>query len=1023
LIAELQTLSQIPDAVAHLWSLIPNELTQSPNQFFEQCQTLGFYSLLFLTQSLSKQDITQLIDILVVTNDTYDVTGVERLNPEKVTILGMCKVIPQEYPNINCRSIDVVSPSSTVQENQLINQLLLELTANPFDLAVAYRGHHRWIQTFEPFRWNCTHVSYEPLSIAAKTRLREEGVYLITGGLGGIGLELAEYLTQTVKAKLILMGSSAFPKRDEWNEWLLTHDEQDEVSCKIQKVQELEKLGAEVLTTSADVANEAQMEAVMTQAIEHFGQINGVIHAAGIKLFRTIQEISKSECEKQLRANGHGLFILEKVLQGIELDFCLLISSVSSVLGALGMAAYPAAHLFADAFVSKHNQTNSTPWISVNWDNWLTSQLAVELAAKPEISTQLFMTNQEGVEVFHRVFSLNAGTQIVISTTDLQARIQQWIKRESLQNREHSHQIDSHSLHSRPNLPNNYVAPRNELEQTIANIWQEVLGIEQIGIHDNFLEIGGDSLLSIQITARANKAGLRITNQHLFEYPTIAQLAEVAKRTQTVLTEQGLVQGELPLVPIQHWFFEQNLLEKHHWNQAILLEAQQTLDPLLLEQIVQHLLVHHDALRLRFLPEKSGWKQVYASPNESVPFSQVDLSMLSQELQQQAIDAAGTKLQTTLNLSSGPLVRVALFDLGQQKPQRLLLVIHHLVVDVGSWRILLDDLQTAYQQLSQGKAVKFPPKTTSFKQWSFRLIEEYAKSIELEREQVYWLAASREWVSPLPVDYPGGANTVASAQTISVTLSVEETQALLEEVAKAYRVQIDDVLLTALVQATTKWTGTQSLLVDLEGNGRNVIFDDVDLSRTVGWFTNIAPVLLEIPEASQPGEALKVIKEQLHNFPNQGLGYGVLRYLSDDILITEKLRSLQQAEVIFLYLGKLEQSLPESSLFKRSQESTGSPRSLRGKRNHLLEINGLVVQAKLVVNWTYSENVHRRETVEGLANDFVALLRSLITNSQSPSVENFTPSDFAEFKESQWSQGDIDNILAAINESEDFAPY
>ncbi len=1001
LIADLQALGQVPDAIVHLWSITPTDHIKSGIEFFESCQNPGFYSLLFLTQSLDKQDITQPIDILVVTNNLYDVTGTERLNPEKTTVIGMCKVIPQQYSNITCRSIDIVIPASeSFLENQLIDQLLQELNTNSSDTVIAYRGHHRWIQTFEPFRCE-----------SATPPLQEEGVYLITGGLGGIGLELAEYLAQTVQAKLILIGYSAFPARLEWDEWLTTHGEEDKHSRKILKLRFLEQLGAEVMTLSADVANESQMQAVINQALQRFGQINGVIHAAGIKLFKTIPEISRSECEQQLRANGYGLFVLEKILQGIEIDFCVLISSLSSVVGSLGMAAYPAAHLFTDAFVYKHNQTNRTQWKTINWDNWLTSQLAVELATKPEISTELFMTSKEGVEVFKRIFSLNKVNQIVVSTTDLQARVEQWTKPKEPFNR-----VNSQVLHSRPNLSNTYVAPRNEGEQKIANIWQEVLGIEQIGIYDNFLEIGGDSLLSIQITARANKAGLRITNQHLFEYPTIAQLAEVASNTQTVVAEQGLVTGELSLTPIQYWFFEQNILDSHHWNQAVLLEIQQNLDPALLEQVVQQLLTHHDALRLRFVQDEFGWKQINADIKAVVPFSQVDLSALSPQAQEIAFEAVANQLQASLNLSDGTIVKVAYFNLGQHQPSRLLFVIHHLAVDVGSWRILLDDLQTAYQQLSEGKAIKLPPKTTSFKQWSQRLIE-YAQSIELEREQVYWLAASREWVSPLPMDFPDGVNTVASAQTVSITLSVEETKALQEEITAAYRVQMDDVLLTALAQATIKWTGTPSLLVDLEGNSREVVFDDVDLSRTVGWFTNIAPVLLEIGNTSQPGEALKVVKEQLRSFPNQGLGYGVLKYLNFDTLITEKLRSLQPAEVIFLYLGNLEQTLPQSSLFKLSQQSSGSPRSLRGQRSHLLEVNALIVQEQLKVDWTYSKNLHRRETVEQLAGHFMTTLRSLIRDCQSSSVQNYTPSDFAEFKSSQWSQDDIDSILSAINKS------
>ncbi|MBW4602158.1 MAG: SDR family NAD(P)-dependent oxidoreductase [Calothrix sp. FI2-JRJ7] len=1005
LIRDLLLFDQLPDAILHLWSTTTSDQIESEIDFFESCQNKGFYSLLFLAQSLDKQDITQPIDILVVTNDLYDVTGTESLSPEKAPVVGMCKVIPQQYPNITCRSIDVVIPDTEIAQNQLVDQILTELNTTSSGMIVAYRGHHRWVQTFEPFH-----------SESTTPPLRAEGVYLITGGLGGIGLELAEYLARTVRcSRLILTSHSAFPAPEQWDEWLATHGEEDKHSHQILKLRSLEEQGAEVLTLSADVANEPQMQAVINQAVQRFGKINGVIHAAGIKLFKTIPEINRTECEQQLRANGYGLFVLEKVLREIELDFCVLVSSLSSVVGALGMAAYPAAHIFADAFVHKHNQSNRTRWIAINWDNWLTSQLAVELATKPEISTELFIKNQEGVEVFERVLSLNKVNQIVVSTTDLQARIEQWTQPKEFLNKEKSQQF-----YARPNLDNNFVAPRNEIEQKIATIWQEVLGIEKIGIYDNFLEIGGDSLLSIQITAKANKAGLRFTNQHLFEYPTIVQLAEVASSTKAVIAEQGLVEGELPLTPIQHWFFEQNLLDLHHWNQAVLLELQQPINPVLLEQVIQHLLVHHDALRLRFVHDGSSWKQINAGIEAGIeavaPFSQVDLSAMSPQLQEIAFDKLANQLQASLNLSDSPIIRATYFNLGEHKPSRLLFVIHHLAVDVGSWRILLDDLQTAYQQLSQGQAIKLPTKTTSFKQWSQRLIE-YAQSIELEREQVYWLAPIREWVSPLPTDFLDGANIVASTQTVSVTLSIEETRRLQEEIATTYRVQIDDILLAALAIAVLKWTGNQSLLVDLEGNSREVVFDDVDLSRTVGWFTNIAPVLLEVADTSQPLEALKAVKEQLRSFPNQGLGYGVLRYLNNDEIITDKLRSLQAAEIIFLYLGNVEKSLSQSSLFKLSQQSNGSPRSTRGQRSHLLEVQALVVQEQLKVDWMYSQNMHRQKTVEQLASDFMATLRLIIADPDSNVVQNYTPSDFAEFKSSQWSQADIDSILAAIDKS------
>jgi amino acid adenylation domain-containing protein/non-ribosomal peptide synthase protein (TIGR01720 family) len=562
----------------------------------------------------------------------------------------------------------------------------------------------------------------------------------------------------------------------------------------------------------------------------------------------------------------------------------------------------------------------------------------------------------------------------------------------------------------RPELDKAFVAPRTPVEARLVEIWAKVLGVEQVGIHDNFFELGGDSIISIQIVARANQAGLRLTPKQLFQHQTIAELAMVAGTSQAIQTEQGIVTGLLPLTPIQHWFFEQDLLDPHHWNQAILLEVRQPLNPGLLEQAVQQLLVHHDALRLRFERIESGWRQVNASPDEMVPFTLIDLSALQEREQGSALEAKASELQASLNLQEGPLVRVALFECGAQKFSRLLIVIHHLVVDGVSWRILLEDLQTAYQQLSRGEALQLPAKTTSFQQWAY-CVREYANSAAQEQRD-YWLAEFPRQVPRLPVDYPGGDNTVATVRTVSVTLSESETQALLLEVPSSYNTQINDVLLTALVQAFTQWTGDHSLLVDLEGHGREEIFDDVDLSRTVGWFTTLFPVLLILEEASHPGEAVKAVKEQLRGIPNRGIGYGVLRYLSSDREIVDQLAALPQAEVSFNYFGQFDQTLSESSLFGWAQESTGPAQSQRGKRCHLLDINGFVTGGALRLDWTYSEQLHSRATIESLAQGFGEALRSLIAHCQSPEAGGYTPSDFPDI---ELSQEQLEKALAEMN--------
>ena len=483
--------------------------------------------------------------------------------------------------------------------------------------------------------------------------------------------------------------------------------------------------------------------------------------------------------------------------------------------------------------------------------------------------------------------------------------------------------------------------------------------------------------------------------------------------TPSIQAEQGLVLGPVPFTPIQQWFFEQDMPDPHHWNQAMLLEVRQTLDVSALEQAVQHLLVHHDMLRARFRREADGWQQDIVAPEAFSLCMRVDLSTLSEEQQGREMAQTAAQLQASLNLAQGPLLRVALFDCGPNRPACLLVVIHHLVVDSVSWQIVLSDLQMAYQQLSAGQMIQLPPKTTSFKHWAERLTA-YARSAELRQDLTYWLAVPCAQVGRLPVDYPGDANMVAWARTVSVSLSTAETNALLQEVPKAYQLQINDVLLTALAQTLARWTGERTLLIDLEGHGREEVVDGVDLSRTVGWFTTLFPVFLQLEHTYTPAAALKSVKEQLRRIPRRGFGYGVLRYLSQDTEVIEALRSLPQAEVCFNYLGRGDQ-LRSGPLFSGPvREASGPHRSKRGRRCYLLEVNSRLAGGQLQCDWTYSERIHRRDTVAGLARGFIEALRMLIRHCQSPEAGGYTPSDFPTMR---LSQQELDELMITLSES------
>lgn len=521
LFKNLQAANKLPQKILHLWS-VTSEPRELGADSFEQAQEVGFYSLVSLAQALGVENIIEPLEICVISNGLQLVTGEETLQPEKSTVLGACKVIPQEFPNIRCRSIDIVLPAADNQlDGRLPNQLIAELSmAESLDTVVAYRAGQRWTQTFEQARLGEA-TDRIPL-------IREGGVFLITGGLGNVGLALAAKLADTAQARLVLIGRSAFPAKENWGQWLSTHDQQDLVSRKILRLQNIESLGAQVLVFSADVADRDQMRTVVQEASAHFGKINGVIHGAGdlsAGAFSAIHQTDHESGARQFRPKVQGLLVLEELLQGQDPDFWVLLSSLSAVLGGLGLVAYSGANIFLDTFANQKNQAKSVPWFSINFDGWEfgkdnEEQTAAESAILPS----------EGVEAFHRILSRGSLRQVVVSVGDLHARIAQWINLESLRPPAQSTNEIAES-YARPTLTNQYVAPRNKVEQTIANVWRELLGIEQVGIYDDFFELGGHSLLAVQLVAKLGQEfGRRIPIVSLFKNSTIESLAEMLRK-------------------------------------------------------------------------------------------------------------------------------------------------------------------------------------------------------------------------------------------------------------------------------------------------------------------------------------------------------------------------------------------------------------------------------------------------------------------------------------------------------------
>ncbi|RMQ46057.1 Pyoverdine sidechain peptide synthetase II, D-Asp-L-Thr component, partial [Pseudomonas cichorii] len=568
--------------------------------------------------------------------------------------------------------------------------------------------------------------------------------------------------------------------------------------------------------------------------------------------------------------------------------------------------------------------------------------------------------------------------------------------------------LDKRALPKPGVVKQRYTAPVGEIEEKLAAVWADVLKLEKVGSTDNFFVLGGDSILSLQIIARAKRQGLKLSPKQLFEKQTIAQLATVAKLIQkkpAAMVEQ--VGGSLPLLPIQARFFELDIPERHHWNQAVMLKPTSLLEAVHLQAALQALIEQHDALRLGFARQDGQWQATFG------PHTGRDLLWVHELNDLSRLSELADEAQRSLDLKNGLLLRALLVNLPQGE-QRLLLVIHHLVVDGVSWRVLLEDLQQAYSALDSGKSLALPAKTSSLKAWAGQL-QRYAASETLVAERDYWLQTLSGDNQPLPRDNPEGSQRNRDVAHASSWLSKDLTHKLLKVAPTAYRTQVNDLLLSALAKVLCQWSQQPSVLIQLEGHGREDLFEDIDLSRTVGWFSSLFPVRLT-PQP-QTGASICSIKEQLRAVPNKGIGYGLLRYLGDESGKRE-LAALPQAQVTFNYLGQFDGSFNErdGALFIPGSESTGLALSADGPLSNWLSINGQVFDGQLQMDWAFSAEVYQVSTIEALARHYEQALAEVIEHCLD-GQSGVTPSDFplavlnqAQLQRLPVAAGNIDDI-------------
>ncbi len=538
---------------------------------------------------------------------------------------------------------------------------------------------------------------------------------------------------------------------------------------------------------------------------------------------------------------------------------------------------------------------------------------------------------------------------------------------------------------------NNFAAPGNDAEKILASIWEDVLGMDSVSVHDNFFEVGGDSLLSIRILARARQQGLNISAEHFFAQPTIAGQVAGAEQSSQIKIESGLIKGRAPLLPIQHWFFEKITIDPHQWNWSLLLSMNSDLELNCIERAIQKLLHHHDALRLSFEFKDNAWIQSFNQPGIEIPLTVVDLQHQSESSLLTTINQHADSANKEFALDRAPLLRFVLFRTSQGSSDRLLCVIHHLIADGESLRILLEDFARLIQQITHQQTLSLAQKTSSLKTWALGL-QSHVES-DVVKTEIAWWQNQTDKNFQLPIDFLDNeaTNRVHTIDTVSLQLDPEETHQLLRDVLQTYNSQINAVLLTSLSFALNNWTGCERVFVDMEGHGREALFDDIDLSRTIGWFTTVFPLALAFDHSMEAGDSVRAMQKQLELLPANGIGHGLLQYLSADSSLRSEFANANSTQICFNYLGKVEK---QYGTFSIEQMRCGEAHSLDGNRIYLLDINAQIYEDCLHIDWAYNDTLHRRETIENLCNNQLKWLKKLITESQSSNSRSPTPDDF-----------------------------
>lgn len=808
--------------IIHLWGVTAGSKSQTYAEQVQKAQALGLYSLMYLTQAIEELVITKSVLIAAVTDNMQDVAGEMGLYPEKATVLGACLTISQEYPHIKCGNIDICDISNEKwRQEKKSAAILREMKAGLPTFAVAYRNNCRWIKMYEPF---------EPLTPPVRpAELRDQGVYVIFGGLGHIGMLLASHMAKKVQARLVLLGRSMFPPQEEWKNWIQAHGEDDNTSRKIRKLERIIATGSSVEVIRANVSDMTEIKNALDQIECVYGQVNGIVYAAGItgeKSFTTISETDPTVCEEHFQSKMYGVIALQQILDDKELDFCMFTSSLSPILGGIGFMAYSAANLFMDAFIRKHNREHKVPWLCVNLDGWERPEHESYNTAVGSTLVQMLIKPEEGMEVFDTVLPLKELGQIIVSTGELQERIDKWV-----------HMQISHDLTSNQNqtatrvqVSAPFVLPRNQLEAYIVDIFKSFFGIEKIGVDDDFFELGGDSLKAISIVSKIQKEmGYVLPVADFFKNSTAAKVAEYVKTANRNEDSDSILPAEdKPYYSLSsaqqrlYVMYEMNP-EGTSYNETSAYVMNMDLDMEKVQQIFRKLIDRHESFRTSFHIVNDEIVQRIAP---TVDF-QIELAELNQENSKQWIK----QFIRPFDLAHAPLLRVGLI---KQSEKKFIIVVdlHHIIADAISFDRVIQDFFDLYS----GKELE--PLSIQYKDYC-EWINNADQQERINKQREFWL---KEFAEPAPVlqlktDFSRPPVSTFIGGVTHFTIDQELTSKL-KALSSELKTTLYTTLLSVFVVLLEKQSSQHDIVIGSPVSGRQL----VELEPIVGMFVNMLAI-------------------------------------------------------------------------------------------------------------------------------------------------------------------------------------